>query len=137
MKNIFLAVVATILFVGVLATAFNWAQERRVQKIELRAGDLIDLRVQRDAPGWESGCVVHFSELSGVTGVALLRAETEMPRSVVRVERVIGDEAHIKVISEPYGKLADFICPAGSSLKIDLHLAKEAKFRTPKGSRKY
>lgn len=136
MKNIFLAVVATIFFVGVLATAFNWAQERRVQKIELRAGDLIDLRVQRDVPSHESGCEVHFSEL-GANGIALLRAEVEMPRSVVRVERIVGGEVHLKVISNPYGELADFICPAGSTLKVDLHLAKEAKARTPKGVRMY
>ncbi len=137
MKNIFLAVVATILFVGVLATAFNWAQERRVQKIELRAGDLIDLRVQRDAPDWESGCVVHFTEMRGVSGIALLRAESEMPRSVTRVERVVGDKVFLKVLSEPYGELADYICPAGSTFQIDLHLAKEAKYRTPKGVRMY
>lgn len=135
MKKLFLAVVAIVLFVGVVATIFNWAQERRVQKIELRAGDLIDLRVQRDAPGWKSGCGVHFSEVS-TGGIALLRAH-EMPRSVVRVEKVDGDTVVATVVSEPYGELADYICPAGSTFQIDLHLAKEAKYRTPKGVRMY
>ena len=136
MKKLFLVVVAIVLFAGTLATFFNWATVRRIQKIELKVGDLIDLRVQRDAPGWKSGCGVHFTEL-GATGIAQMRAEAEMPRSVVRVERIVGGEVYLKVISNPYGELADFICPAGSVLEIDLRLAKEAKARTPKGSRRY
>jgi hypothetical protein len=135
MGKFFMPVLVFVALLGVTSLGFRYYTEGEIQRTTVQHGDLIDLRVQRDSPSHTSGCEVHFSEM-GATGIALLRAH-EMPRSVVKVEKVDGDTVVATVVSEPYGELADFICPAGSTLEIDLRLAKEAKARTPKGSRRY
>ncbi len=129
MRNFLLAFATAFATIALVYLGLSLYYEREFQRTVVKEGDILNLRVQRDAPFWESGCGVHFSEFRGVSGAALLRAD-EFPRSALRVLEVRGNDVIAEVIFRSDEGTEEFACPVGSTLRIDLRTTKIAKVRS-------